>query len=131
MTLTIDPKSRKVYVNNTEVADPFIIGETILNDLKKRTVKKEKVIEKYHRHFKANKLTCTSERRMILNAILSTNNYFSVTDICKLIPLGYSISRSTIQLAFSLFEDAGVISEFRYIKRSSRSKAAKYYRINP
>ena len=130
MTLTIDPKSRKVYLNDIEVNDPIIIGETILRDLKKRPIKKEMIIKKYLKYCKDNKLTPTQERGMILEIILNTENYFSITEICKKIPFGNSISRGTVFHALNLFEAAGIISEFRYIKRTAISKAAKYYRIN-
>ena len=44
MNLTIDPNTRKVLINDIEVIDPIIIGQSILDDLKPKQINKEIII---------------------------------------------------------------------------------------
>jgi len=129
--LTIDPEQRKVFINNIEVVDPIIIGQSVLDDLRLREVSKADVIQRFKAYCCKNKnkhghsIPITEERLKILNIILEVGGIFSASEVLKKIPLNFSISRATVYGTLKFFEKIGVI-EISVLRRKGNETRKCY-----
>ena len=131
--LTIDPEQRKVFINNIEVVDPIIIGQSVLDDLRLREVSKADVIQRFKAYCCKNKnkhghsIPITEERLRILDVILETGGVFSATEILDKTPKSFSISRATVYGTLKFFKKVGIIK--LTVLRRKGNETRKYYVI--
>ena len=128
MSLTIDLETSKVFINDLEENDPKKIGKAILRSLEPKEFKRSYMVEKFNSYCKRHKLSPTEERAVLLNIILNLKNNFTVSDIHKKIPHGFSISIRTVFYNFKLFEKSSIIKINNITYRNRALK--KFYSVN-
>ena len=133
MNLTVDPNTRKVLINDIEVIDPEIIGQSILDDLKPKQINKESIIQKLKDYCYRNKnkhghcIPVTEERLVLLDIITSYNGLFSAKDLLNKTPRNFSIARATVYSTLLFFEKAEIIKQINL--KLKGKEARKYYTI--